>query len=375
MSDIIYLDHNATTPMRPEVLEAMLPHLSGGCGNPSSVHRLGQEARKALEDAREEIAALLGAKPVEIIFTSGGTESNNLALHGLRTGHGELITSTVEHHSVLRVAERMVQSGVMVQDCPVNPQGLIKTEELARMIHAGTLVSIQHANNETGVIQEIAALSRMAHDAGALFHTDACQSVGKIPVSFHALGIDALSFAAHKFYGPKGIGGLIVKTSVELEPVMSGGRQERGRRPGTENVAGAVGMARALRLAIEEMDSVMKQLAELRRRFIGEMHARFPQVVIHGDGAPVLENTVNAGFPGLEAQDIVMGLDLQGVMISAGAACDSGAIETSHVIRALGVPEDVAAGSVRFSFGRETTWGELEQALEALGRTVGALAG
>lgn len=367
MPDFIYLDHNATTPVRPEVIEAVQRVTAETYGNPSSVHRIGQAARKALEDAREEIADLLGARPAEVIFTSGGTESNNFGIRGLLGVAGRLAVSRVEHHSVLRTAEVLAEDGRAVRFLDVDGRGRVDPETLAALcLNRGDVVSIQHANNETGVIQDIPALAERVRSKGALFHTDGCQSAGKVPVRFDELGADALGFAAHKFQGPKGIGGLLLREGIPLLPEGIGGRQERGRRAGTENVAGAVGMAVALRLACAEMDETLARQAALKGEFLERVRAEIPDAVVNGEGADTLPNTINLGFPGLEAQDLVMGLDLRGIAVSAGAACDSGAIEISHVLEAMGVPRQVAAGSIRISMGRDTRREDLEGVLEAI---------
>lgn len=379
----IYLDYNATTPVAPEVLDAMLPYLREEFGNPSSIHSHGQRAKAALYDAREQVAGLIGASPNEILFTSGGTEADNLAilgvLDGAEGGRSHLITSVVEHHAVLDTMKALAKKGVPVTFLKVDRAGKVSSGELEKALGSETLlVSIMHANNETGVVQPIAELSRLAHEAGAYFHTDAVQSVGKIPVNVDALGVDLLSLSGHKIYGPKGIGALYVRRGVKIRPVFRGGGQERARRPGTENLAGIVGLGHAGQLAEAELHHGASRLAALRDELTRNVLARIPGSRVNGANGGCVErtpNTVNFSFDGVEGETLIIALDLKGCAVSTGAACSSGTVEPSHVLMAMGLGPERVQGSIRVSLGKYTTSEEIELFVDALESTVESVRG
>ena len=359
----IYLDHTATTPLDPRVMEVMHPYFSGTFGNASSVHSFGREAREALERARGTIAGLIGAEAGEIFFTSGGTESDNLALCGVMAASGsrrEIVTSPTEHHAVLETGRRLEEQGAVLTMMPVDAQGVVDAEFLRARPGDGTaLVSIMHANNETGTIAPVADIAAVAHEKGALVHTDAVQSAGKIPLSVGDLGADLLTLSAHKMYGPKGIGALYVRRGVALEPLLVGGGQERGRRPGTENVPLAVGFAEAFRLSIVGMAEESARLRTLRDDLEQEIRRLFPRVLVNGDPENRLPHILNISFGAedypLEGEMLVMGMDLEGVAVTSGSACTSGSLDPSHVILAMGRDAATARATLRFSFGRWNT--------------------
>jgi cysteine desulfurase len=343
MTRAVYLDFNATAPVRPAVIKATAKALEE-CGNPSSVHRFGRLARRAVEEARERVAALVGARTAQVVFTSGGTEANNLALNG--TGRERVIVSAVEHDSVFSAAEDP-------EIIPVDGNGVIERGALERALARDSrraLVSVMLANNETGVIEPVAAAADLAHEYGALIHCDAVQGAGKIPVNMEALGVDLLSLSAHKFGGPKGVGALLVADHVAINPLLRGGRQERGRRAGTENVAGIVGFGAATELATRDLDR-FEGLARLRDGLESRLKELAPETTIFGAAAPRLPNTCCCTMPGVSAETQVMALDLSGVAVSAGAACSSGKVETSRVLRAMGADEEVAGWAIRVSLG------------------------
>jgi cysteine desulfurase len=381
----IYMDANATTPLLPEVFEAMRPYWMEHYGNASSIHQHGQHARSAVEQSRATIARLLRCLNSEIVFTSGGTESDNLALFGVlspESTHGEpahLITTTIEHHAVLHAAEALEKTGVEVTYIPVTPEGLIEPAALKAAIRANTkLVSIMYANNETGVIQPIHELAAIAHQAGALFHTDAVQVTGKLPLDLSADGplknVDLLTFSGHKMYAPKGIGVLFVRRNVRLAPMMHGGTHERQRRAGTENVACIVGLGKAAQLASEWLTTEgPTQLTALRDRFEQGILSQIEETGINGDGAPRVSNTSNLYFDHLEAEALVIALDLKGISVSGGSACQSGAAEPSHVLTAMGLTPARARASIRFSLSRLTTQEEIDEALKIIPAAVARL--
>lgn len=338
----IYLDYNATSPLRPEAFEAMRPWLTEEFGNPSSTHQAGQRARAAIEDARERLAALLNCKPKEVIFTSGGTEAINLAMRGCPAAHFRLQTAKTEHHAVLKAAEAV--GGSHVEYLEVDHSGKVKAHP-----PKGGMVSLMHVNNETGVIHPIAELAKLAHEHGALFHCDAVQSFGKLPMDFHFLDVDFLSASAHKFGGPKGVGFLAAKESAKLQAQLSGGEQEGGHRGGTQNVAGIVGMAKAAELAHAEMEAESKRLGALRDLLEAKLG-----LPTNGAGAERIYNTLSVLLPGIESDMMIMRLDQEGIMVSAGSACAAGAVEPSHVLKAMGVPENQAKCVIRFSLGKAT---------------------
>ncbi len=379
-STLIYLDHAATTPLDPRVLEAMRPYLEAHYGNPSSVHQLGRRARVAIEESRERIAALIGAEPAEIIFTSGGTEADNLALRGvLRGTRRHLITSQAEHEAILRTAEALEAEGVTVTYLPPGPEGAVTAEQVANALTEGAgLVSIMHTNNELGTYSPVRAIAEVCHRKGVLLHCDAVQAVGLLPVHVDELGVDLLSASAHKFYGPKGVGFLYVRRGIELQPLLRGGKQEQGRRAGTENVAAIVGMARALELAIEEQETRLAHLQQLRTRLIQRLEEALGDAFVLNtprDPAQAAPHIVNIAFPPqngepIDGEMLLLNLDLEGVCVSSGSACTSGAVEPSHVLQAIGLPRETAGAAVRFSMGWKTTETEIDRAVEILATVV-----
>ncbi|NOZ64114.1 MAG: cysteine desulfurase NifS, partial [Caldiserica bacterium] len=367
----IYLDHNATSPLDKRILEAMYPYLTEKFGNASSLHFFGQEARNAVEKARESVAALLNADPSEIIFTSGGTESDNMALKGYIWKNKErgnhIITSSIEHHAVLNPLKRLEKKGFKVTYLPVDGGGRVNPDDLKKAITPDTiLISIMMANNEVGVIEPIQELVEIAHEKGIAFHTDAVQAVGKIEVDVRKLGVDFLSLSAHKIYGPKGIGVLYIRKGARIEPLITGGHHERNLRAGTENVPGIVGLGEAARIAREERVEEAKKISQLRDRLEKGIVEKIPHVRINGDVNHRLPNTLNVSFEYVEGESIILNLDLQGIAVSSGSACTSGSLEPSHVLLAMGVPPIPAQGSVRFSLGKDNTEEEIDKVLEVL---------
>lgn len=377
----IYLDHNATTPTPPEVAEAVASCLAVGYANPASQHRPGQQARRLLEDAREAIAETLGAdlsppRRDRLVFTSGGTEANNLAILGIALAGGpepgRIVISAGEHQSVIGPAEHLLEQGWRLDTLGLTPDGVVRVEHLPPLLDpAGgkpCLVSVILGNHETGVLQPVAKLAALCHQAGVPMHTDAVQVVGKLPVDFRALGVAALSVAAHKFGGPAGIGALIVRDGVPLRPLVFGGHQQSGLRPGTESVALAVGMATALELWRKGQDEYARRLTSLRDRFEQSLLAALPAVIVHGQRAPRLPQTSSVAFPGLDGEVLRMALDLAGVACSVGAACSSGSTELSPTLRAMDLPREVVASSLRFSFGATTTEAEIDESVRRIVR-------
>lgn len=367
--DEIYLDHNSTTPIDPRVAETIAEHLRAGCANPASQHHPGRRARRVLETAREGIARLVGARYQSVdvdrvIFTSGGTEANNLAIFGLAgTEPGHAIVSAIEHPSVLGPVEVLQQRGWRIDRLGVDGNGLVDPDELACLLRPETrFVSVMMGNNETGVIEPVAQLAALCREAGVPMHTDAVQVAGKMPIEFRALDVATLSLAAHKFHGPRGIGVLIVRSDVRLEPHMVGGVQQFGLRPGTEPVALAAGMYTALQLACEELGDRSKRMGTLRDRLTRLLVEGWPDLVVNGEGAPRLPHTVNVSFRGLDRQALVMALDVSGVACSTGSACTSGSSEPSHVLLAMGAEDDVLDGSIRLSLGAFTTAADVTEA-------------
>ena len=373
VSERIYLDYAATTPLDPRVLEAMTPYLTENFGNPNSVHSLGRAARKAIDRAREKIAQLLNCQPSEIVFTSGGTESDNLALRGVAEAYrhkgNHIITTAIEHHAVLRTCRALEEKGFKVTYLPVDEHGLVEPEQVVEAVNESTiLVSVMHANNEIGTVEPISEIVKAvkSHRPDVLVHTDAVQTVGHIPVDVQALGVDLLSFSAHKFYGPKGVGGLFVRRGVKLVPQITGGGQERNRRSGTENVAGIVGMAEALELAVKEMPEELTRLKALRDELISGVLIKIPDSLLNGHPTQRLPNNANFSFHGVEGETLLVQLDMHGIAASSGSACSSGSLEPSHVLLAIGVPHELAIGSVRFTLGRFTTREHISQVLKVL---------
>jgi cysteine desulfurase len=365
----IYLDHNATTPVDPRVLEAMLPFLREDFGNPSSLHWFGQRARAAVEAARAQVAALLGAESAEIVFTASGSESDNMALRGVAARAKEprrkVLCTTIEHHAVLNTTKAMRDESWPIELVRVAASGLLELDDLrARLDDATALVSVMLANNETGLIQPVPEVSRLARGRGALVHCDAVQAAGKIPVDVRALDVDLLTLSAHKLYGPKGVGCLYVRRGTPLAALVRGGGQERNRRAGTENVAGIVGFGTAAALARQRLGADAVRLATLRDRFEEHLLA-IPGARRNGEG-PRLPNTVSLSFDGTEAEGLLMALDLAGIAVSTGAACAAGGVEPSHVLRAMGLPPERVQASLRLSLGRGTTESHLDRAAEAL---------
>ncbi|MBI4437102.1 MAG: cysteine desulfurase NifS [Candidatus Omnitrophica bacterium] len=375
MKKSIYLDHNSTTPLRPEVLEAAFPYLRELYGNASSIHEKGREAREAVEKARETVASFLGTKPNTILFTSGGTEANNFAIKGIgfrnKTKGNHIISTRIEHPCVLDTCKFMESQGFEVTLLPVDREGRISVEDLKHAITDRTiLVSIMHANNEVGTIQPIAELAKVAKERGVYFHTDAVQSFGKIPVDVEDLGVDLLSVSAHKLYGPKGVGCLYVRKDVRILPHQHGGHHERGLRAGTENVAGIVGLGKAVSLARQEMEKRTQHLRALQEKFYEGILKRIDDVLLNGHPTERIPGTVNLGFKDVEGESMAINLDLKGICVSTGSACTAGSLEPSHVLVAMGVPQEYARGTVRFSLGHENTQEEMDYCLTEIPKIV-----
>jgi cysteine desulfurase len=364
----VYFDHNATTPVDPLVLEAMTPYFTGDYGNASSIHSAGQTARGGVERAREQVAALLGARPAEIVFTSGGTESDNLAIRGILAASEQpkkhIITTQVEHSAVRHTCEAVAGPEVEVTFLPVDAQGLVDPDDVRRAIRPETLlISVMHANNELGTVQPLEEIGRIAAEADVYFHTDAVQSAGKIPIDVERIGADLAAISGHKFYAPKGAGALYVRSGVALRPVLTGGHHERDLRPGTENVPGIVGLGRAAELAREKMAAEGPRIAALRDRLERGLLAAVPQARANGCAAPRTPNTSNITFPFLEGESLVIALDLRGLACSTGAACSSGAVAPSPILTAIGLEPAEARGTLRFSLGRANTDADVDFAL------------
>jgi len=374
----VYLDHNATTPVHPEVLEAMGPYFMDDFGNASSLHSYGRSARVAVERAREKIADIFQCLPLEIVFTSGGTESDNMAIKGTawakRDAGKHIITSTIEHHAVLETCHFLEKNGFEVTFLEPDSKGIISPGNLKRTIRPDTiLITIIHANNETGTIQDIAKMAEIAHQAGVLFHTDAVQSTGKIPFTVNELGVDMFSVSGHKLYGPKGVGLLYIKRKTKIQQLSHGGSHENNQRAGTENVSGIVGLAKAIEIAWRDMEKESEKLTKLTSVFTEEVRKRIPDVTVIGDQENRVPNTVNIAFQAIEGESIVLGLDLKGIAVSAGSACSSGASEPSHVILALGIPPELAQGAIRFSFGRSNELPDIDYVVDVLEKEVARL--
>ncbi len=374
----IYLDHAATTPVAPEVFEAMTPYLEEKYGNPSSLYQKGQEAKRAIESARAVVADFIGAAPEEIIFLSGGTEADNFALKGIAYANKErgdhIITSVTEHHAVLEPAHFLEAQDFKVTYLPVDSQGFVDPEQVAEAITDRTiLISIMHANNEIGTLQPIGEIGRIARERGVYFHTDAVQSFGHLPLNIEELNVDILSVSAHKLYGPKGVGMIFIRKGTRIVPFMQGGGQERNLRASTLNVPGIIGLAKAVELAIDEMDGEITKLTGLRDYLIDELVSRIEQVTVNGSLEQRLPNNVNVCFDAIEGESMLMALDGQGISVSSGSACTSGSVEPSHVLTAIGVPPDIAHGSLRMTLGRSTTKEEVATALDMIVQTVANL--
>jgi cysteine desulfurase len=372
----IYFDHNATTPLDPGVVEVMTHALREDFGNPSSVHHFGQRAKGLLDDARTAVATAIGGEPSEIVFTSGGTEADNFALRGVAealepTGRKHLIASAIEHEAVLVTLKALARRGWRTTLLPVDATGLVKTETLEGALTDDTaIVSVMHANNEIGTVQPVADLARLAHARGAVFHTDAVQSIGKLPVDVRALGVDLLSLSAHKFNGPKGAGALWIKRGTRVTALLTGGKHERTRRAGTENVAGIVGLGHAVGLAAGKLTGEGARIAALRDRLEREVLAAVPGTAVNGSREPRVPNTANISFEGIEAESLLIALDLEGFAVSTGSACSSGTLEPSHVLRAMGLPAHRTQNSIRISLGLGNTDADVDVFLEKLPRVV-----
>jgi cysteine desulfurase len=369
MSRRVYLDHNASTPVHPEVLAEMLPYFSEVYGNPSSIHGFGRAAREGLDLARERVAKFLRVPTQEIVFTSGGTESDNFAVKGLALakGKGHIITSQVEHHAVLRACRALEAQGFELTCVGVDEFGMVDPDEVRRAIRPDTLaISIMHANSEVGTLQPIEAIGRIAREHRVPFHVDAVQTFGKLPLDVDALGIDVLSFSAHKIYGPKGAAGLYIRKGTKMVAVQHGGEHERRRRAGTENVAGIVGLGKAVEVRARDMAAEALRLTALRDRLWRGIHERVPDVRLSGHPVKRLPGTASLLFRHVESESIVLGLDLKGIGVSAGSACTSGNVEPSHVLVAMGVGLDWAMGAVRCSLGSSTTADDIDYVIECV---------
>ena len=383
----VYLDFNATTPVEPEVLDAMLPYFSGEFANAASIHTPGQKSRAAVETAREKVAALIGARPQEIVFTSGGTESDNHAIFGIvsssftsfasstsLTSHPHLITTAIEHEAVLNACQALEKGGVRATYLPVDREGQLDLDQLRRAIRPETvLISVMHANNELGAVQPLEAIGRIAAEADVYLHTDAVQSAGKIPIDVNALGVDLLSISGHKLYAPKGIGALYVRGGTRVRQLLYGGHHQRGFRPGTENVAGIVGLGKAAEMARMSLADDARRISALRDGLQRGLLELVPHSRVNGGRAPRTPNTTNLVFPGVEGEALLIALDLKGLACSTGAACSSGAVEPSHVLTAIGLPAEEARASLRFSLGRHTTSADIDFALSVVPAAVAQL--
>src|SRR3954469_1900043 len=377
----IYFDHNATTPMAPEVIDTVLRTTKDVFGNASSIHHFGQQAKATIDDARSAVAVLLHADPSEIVFTSGGTESDNLAIRGAAealepTGRRHLIATGIEHEAVLNTFKALARRGWRTTILPVDQSGIVSPDRLREVIDAETaLVSVMHANNEIGTIQPVAALAAIAHEHGALMHTDAVQTVGKVPVDVRALGVDLLSLSAHKFNGPKGAGVLWIKRGTRMQPTVTGGKHERNRRAGTENVAGIAGLGVAATLAAGKRIAEAARVAALRDRLESGILRDVPGTLVNGAPDARVPNTTNISFERIEAESLLIALDLEGIAVSTGSACSSGTLEPSHVLKAMGLPAHRTQNSLRFSLGLFSTEEEVDRVIEVLPRLVDKLRG
>jgi cysteine desulfurase len=375
----IYFDHNATTPVDPGAVEMMVRVLREDFGNASSVHHFGQRAKAVLDEARSAVASLIAAEPSEVVFTSGGTEADNFALRGVAealevTGRKHLVASSIEHEAVLNTLKALAKRGWQTTLLPVDASGIVTPDALdAAMTDRTALVSVMHANNEIGTIQPIAELARIAHTRGALFHTDAVQSVAKVPVDTRALGVDLLSMSAHKFYGPKGAGALFIKRGARVTAILTGGKHERNRRAGTENIAAIAGFGAAAALAARKMDAEGARLRAMRDRLEEGVLAAVPGTAINGAREPRVPNTTNISFESVEAESLLIALDLEGIAVSTGSACSSGTLEPSHVLRAMGLPTHRTQNSIRVSLGAGNTDVEVDYFLAKLPQVVAKL--
>jgi len=369
MNRRVYLDHNASTPVHPEVVAEMVPYFGEVFGNPSSVHGFGRAAREAVDVARDRVAAFLRARPDEIVFTSGGTESDNFGVKGLAwaRGRGHLITSKVEHHAVLRTCQALEAQGFSVSYLPVDETGMIDPDDVRRALRPDTIaISIMHANSEVGTIQPVRAIGAIARERGIPFHVDAVQTFGKVEIDVDAFHIDLLSFSGHKIYGPKGVAGLYIRKGTKMVSVQHGGEHERRRRAGTENVPGIVGLGKAAEVRGREMKDEAVRLTALRDRLWEGVRVRVPDVRLNGHPTERVPGTANISYKNVESESIVLGLDLKGIAVSAGSACTSGSVEPSYVLVAMGVPLEWAMGAVRSSLGRSTTAEDIDYVVESI---------
>ena len=367
----IYFDNAATTKLDDEVLKEMLPYLKDNYGNPSSIYKLGREARKAIEDSREKIAKVLNCKANEIYFTAGGSESDNTAIKGIAKANkkrgNHIITSKIEHPAVLETCKQLEKEGFEITYISVDEKGIVDLEELKKSIKPTTiLITIMFANNEIGTIQPIEEIGKIAKENNIYFHTDSVQAVGSIKIDVQKLNIDSLSLSGHKFYGPKGVGALYVKTGIPFEKFISGGHQERNKRAGTENVAGIVGIGKAIELAYENLDEYNKKIKELRDYYVKQVEEKIPYIKINGDMEKRLPGNSNISFRFIEGEGLLLNLDLKGICASSGSACTSGSLEPSHVLLAIGLPHEIAHGSLRVSIGKYNTKEEIDYLIENL---------
>lgn len=372
----VYLDHSATTPVDPEVASLMMTYYTEKYGNPSSIHSFGQEVRNAVEQARHQVAALIGAKPDEITFTSGGTEADNMAILGVADAYRKkgrhIITSAVEHHAVLDTCEYLAKNGFELTILPVNEEGIVSVEDLAQAIRPDTiLISIMHANNEVGAIQPIADIGKLAQEHKVLFHVDAVQSLGKIPVNVKEMNVDLMTVSSHKIYGPKGVGALYIRKGIRLVPLFHGGGQEKKRRSGTENAPGIIGFGKACELAGRRMAAEAAELKILRDKLLQGILDKIDYVKVNGPlGDSRLPNNVNVSIRFVEGESLLLSLDMLGIAASSGSACTSGSLDPSHVLLAMGMPHEIAHGSLRFSLGRQNTEEDIDYVLEQLPKIV-----
>lgn len=372
----VYLDHAATTPVLPEVLEAMLPYYGGIYGNASSTHSFGRAARAVINDSRDAMAEMLGCRPNELLFTSGGTESDNTAIFGvadaLQAKGRHVITSQIEHHAVLHAFERLERLGYEVTYLPVGPTGLVDLDELEKAVRPDTiLISVMYVNNEVGTIEPIGKIGELARRKGILFHTDAVQALGHLPIRLHDMPVDLASFSAHKINGPKGIGALYIAKHAKLSPLMFGGTQERRRRPGTENVAGIAGFAKALQISTKMLNETQQNLETIRQVMVDGLVSRLGgAVIVNGDPVERAPHILNVSFPGVGTETMLMNLDLEGIAAASGSACTSGSLEISHVLKAMRLPEEATASAVRFSFGYGNDVRQIREAVHKIATIV-----
>lgn len=371
MYNVIYLDHAATTPTDPEVLQAMLPYFTDRFGSASTLYSLGKETKEAVEDAREKVALLIGARPDEVYFTSGGTESDNWAVIGTALAKKDkgnhIITTKIEHHAILEPCHFLEKQGFDVTYLPVDAEGMVDPEDVRKAINERTiLISIMHANNEIGTIQPVDEIGKIAREEKVLFHTDTVQTVGSIPVDVNAIGCDMLSISGHKLYGPKGIGAMYIRKGVRIQRFMQGGGQESNRRSGTHNVPGIVGLGKAAELARDRMDETIPRLTTMRDKLIEGILTKIPDTRLNGHPTKRLPNNVNVSFEGIEGESIILLLDMHGICASSGSACTSGSLDPSHVLMSLGLKHEEAHGSLRLTLGRENSDWDVKNVLEAL---------